>query len=224
MQSLKTKAIILRRTNYGEADRILQIITPDHGKLGVIAKGVRKEKSKLASAVELFSVSDVMIARGRSDLGVLTSARLEHFYKHILKDYDRLQFGYEVVKRVASLGEQMSEKQLYVLTRTALESLDTLAIDLRVVQAWFYLQIAELTGHGLNLSRDSNNKPLAVDSHYRFDIAEMSFIEQPGGSFGADHLKLLKIMKLKDPSTIAHISGIEIYLDDCLSLAHAVGE
>ncbi len=224
MQPLKTKAIILRRTNYNEADRILQVITPGNGKLGIIAKGVRREKSKLASAVELFSVSDITVARGRSGLGVLTSARLEHFYRHILKDYDRLQLGYEVVKRVASLSEHTSEKSLYTLAHTALQSLDTMAIDLRIVKAWFYLQLAELTGHGLNLSRDDKNKALKVDSRYRFDIAQMSFIEQPAGAFTSNHLKLLKIMKIKNPQVIAHISGIEDYLDDCLSLAHAVGE
>ena len=44
---LRTFGYVLRRTNYGEADRILNIITPS-GKISAIAKGVRKEKSKLA--------------------------------------------------------------------------------------------------------------------------------------------------------------------------------
>ena len=42
---IRTKAYVLRRTNYGEADRILNLITPE-GKISVIAKGVLKEKSK----------------------------------------------------------------------------------------------------------------------------------------------------------------------------------
>lgn len=224
MQSLKTKGIILRRTNYGEADRILHVITPDNGKLGIIAKGVRRQKSKSASAVELFSQSDLVVAKGRGELGVLTSARLIISYKHILEDYDRLQFGYEVLKRIATLSEHASEPTFYDFAETSLGSLNNRAIDLRIIRAWFYLQAAELTGHGLNLSRDTANKPLNVESCYRFDIAEMSFSEDPQGSFGADHLKLLKLMKLKPPEVIARVSGIEDYLDNCLSLAHAVGE
>ena len=54
-KDLRTKAIVLRRTDYGEADRILQLLTPS-GKRSVIARGVRKEKSKLAGGIELFSV------------------------------------------------------------------------------------------------------------------------------------------------------------------------
>lgn len=50
---LRTQAIILRRTNYGESDRILGLITP-HGKLSVLARGARKEKSRLAGGIELF--------------------------------------------------------------------------------------------------------------------------------------------------------------------------
>lgn len=225
MQSLKTKAIVLRRTNYHEADRILQVITPHNGKLGIMAKGVRREKSKLASSVELFSKTDLVIARGRGELGVLTSARLDIFYQNILKDYDRLQFGYEVLKRIAKIGEHIAnDSTLYELAETALASLNDLSVDLRIIRAWFYLHAAELTGHGLNLSRDAANKPLAAGLRYQFDIAEMSFVEHAKGNFTAEHLKLLKVMKLKDPQMIARISSIETFLDDCLSLAHAVGE
>ena len=65
MQVFKTEAIMLRRTNYGEADRIISFITPDRGKLSAIAKGVRKPKSKLAGGLELFAASDITIAEGR---------------------------------------------------------------------------------------------------------------------------------------------------------------
>ena len=57
---LRTQAIILRRTNYGESDRILTLLTPE-GKFSVLARGARKEKSRLAGGIELFSVSDVTI-------------------------------------------------------------------------------------------------------------------------------------------------------------------
>lgn len=65
---LRTRAIVLRRTNYGESDRILNLLTPE-GKVAVLAKGVRKEKSRLAGGIELFSISDVVIHQGRSNLG-----------------------------------------------------------------------------------------------------------------------------------------------------------
>lgn len=224
MQSVKTDAIVLRRTNYGESDRILQLLTAGGNKVSAMAKGVRREKSKLAGAVELFSLTQVTLHTGKSDLSILTSARLEIFYGDILSDYDRLQFGYEVLKRIGRLSEHTHEPLLYDVTLIALTSLNKPKIDLRIVRAWFYLQVADISGHGLNLSRDHNNKPLLETEKYRFDIAEMSFIVDPRGSFTADHLKLLKVLKLKTPAFVAHISSIESLLDDITSLTYAVSE
>src|SRR6266550_6261884 len=98
MQTIRTEAIILRRTNYGEADRILNLLTPEHGKISAIAKGVRKTKSKLAGGLELFATCDITVLRGKSDMGTISSARLIKFYGDILKDYDRMQLAYELVK------------------------------------------------------------------------------------------------------------------------------
>ena len=224
MKSIKTEAIVLRRTNYGEADRIIQILTPNHGKLSVIAKGVRKEKSKLAQGVELFSVSEFVLYIGKSEIHTLTSARLKKFYRHILEDYSRLECAYEILKKINKISEHIEESNLYNYLLTAIKSLDDKTIDERIIKAWIALHFAEVKGHGLNLSRDSENKPLLADKTYRFDIAEMSFVEDIRGSFGAEHLKLLKILKLKDPDFISQISGIEPYLNDCLSLANAAAE
>jgi DNA repair protein RecO (recombination protein O) len=83
MKTHRTQAIVLRRTNYGEADRILQLLTPE-GRRSVMARGVRREKSKLAGGIELFAISDVLLGEGKGELGILTSARLVHFYNHII--------------------------------------------------------------------------------------------------------------------------------------------
>jgi len=65
--------------DYGEADRILTLYTPDHGKLHAIAKGVRRSKSRSAGHLDLFSRTSVLIAQGRN-LGVASQAQLlEHF-------------------------------------------------------------------------------------------------------------------------------------------------
>ena len=60
MSAERTQAIVLRRTNFGEADRILTLLTP-LGQRGAMARGVRREKSKLAGGIELFGVSDVVL-------------------------------------------------------------------------------------------------------------------------------------------------------------------
>jgi DNA repair protein RecO (recombination protein O) len=71
MKRFKTNGIILARTNYGEADRIITFLTPDHGKVKVIAKAVRKSKSKLAGGIELFSISQISFIIGRGEINTL---------------------------------------------------------------------------------------------------------------------------------------------------------
>lgn len=68
MSTQRTQAIVLRRTNYGEADRILQLLTP-LGKMSVMARGVRREKSRLAGGIELFGVSDIVVTTGKGEIG-----------------------------------------------------------------------------------------------------------------------------------------------------------
>ncbi|MFZ2495012.1 MAG: DNA repair protein RecO, partial [Candidatus Saccharimonadales bacterium] len=119
MSSLRTKAIVLSRVNYGEADRIMQIITPEQGKLGVIAKGVRREKSKLAGGIELLAICDLTLHQGKGELAIVTSARLDTFFGHILEDYDRLQLAYFMLKDIAKAAEILSEPAFYDLTRHA---------------------------------------------------------------------------------------------------------
>jgi len=51
MKRINTHGIVLARTDFGEADRILTFLTPDNGKVKAIAKGVRKQKSKMAGGI-----------------------------------------------------------------------------------------------------------------------------------------------------------------------------
>lgn len=66
MKTISTQAIVLKRSNYREADRILRVITPDRGKISLIAKAVRKPKSKLAGGIELFSVNEISYIEGKA--------------------------------------------------------------------------------------------------------------------------------------------------------------
>lgn len=220
MQSNKTKAVVLRRTNFGEADRVVQFLLADGHKISAMARGVRREKSKLAGAVELLCISDVTVAKGKGDLHTLTSARLVTFYDKILQDYDRLQFAYDGLKKTGRLSEHIVEPLLFDTAIVLLESLNNPQIDLRIIKSWFFLRVADISGHGLNLSRDSNNQPLSVELHYEFDTNEMSFVITPKGKFSAQHLKLFKLLKLKSPHRVAQISGVDEYLDDITELSY----
>jgi DNA repair protein RecO (recombination protein O) len=218
----RTKAILLRRTNYGEADRILQLLTPDKGKISAIAKGVRRGKSKLAGGLELFSICDVTIREGRGDMGLVTSARLETFYGNILHDYERLQLGYECIKEVGRASETVAEPEFFELLNISLASLHDLQVPRELVEIWFRLQLAVLLGVALNLATTRGNKPLQPDKKYNFDFDEMHFVEHASGRFSQDHIKLLRLLSAKNPRVVARVAGIENLFEDSLWLARAV--
>ena len=217
--TLRTKAIVLRRTNYGEADRILQLLTPENGKISAIAKSVRREKSKLAGAIELFAVCDVTISTGKGDLGILTGARLDTFYGSILQDYDRLQFGYDAIKQITKAAETVDDPAFYELLHHTFVCLNTLSLDLRLTRAWFFLQLAILLGVGLNLATDTSGMKLVEDAKYNFAESESGFVFKESGRFSSDHIKLLRILSAQSPEVAQHVQGVDKLIDDCLWIA-----
>lgn len=218
MTAIRTRAIVLRRTNYGEADRILQLMTPE-GKRGVMARGVRREKSKLAGGIELFAVSDVVINEGKGELGILTSARLVHFYQHIMQDYDRLQFGYEVIKQVASASEMVNEPEWYDVLFEVIKALDAKTLPLQLTQTWFYLHYADLLGAPLSLVNDIEGQSLQSDARYMYDISERGLRRAINGELTADHIKLMRLIQAKPLEVLVQVGGTGEILPDCWATA-----
>lgn len=218
MSTERTVAIVLRRTNYGEADRILKLITP-LGQRSVMAKGVRREKSKLAGGIELFAVSDIVIQAGKGDLGVLTSARLVHFYRHILEDYDRLQFGYEAINLTSKASEMIDEPDWFDVLGEVYKGLDNFTIPLQLVQAWFYIRYAALSGYEVNLSRDVAGNLLESTKTYMYDPVERGLRLSEQGDVTAAHIKFLRLIATKPLATVAQIGGVEQILPDVWLIA-----
>ena len=73
-RSLRTDAIVLRSIRYGEADRILHLYTPGHGRISAIAKGARRTRSRFGARLEPFFHLRMQLHEGRSDLRTVTSA------------------------------------------------------------------------------------------------------------------------------------------------------
>ena len=218
MKTTRVRAIVLRRTNFGEADRILDLLTPE-GRMSVMARGVRKEKSKLAGGIELFAVCDVVVGQGKGGLGILTSARLVQFYRHILEDYDRMQFAYEALAQVTRASVNLDEADWYDILAEVLAALDVMTVPLQLIQTWFYVRVAQLLGDELNTSRDFGGEKLLLDKKYRYDSHEKGFVEDLGGTITADHIKILRLCAVKSLSVIIQVGGMNEFLADVLYVA-----
>ena len=72
--SFKTEAIVLRSIRYGEADRVLHLYTPDRGRVGAVAKGVRRVKSRLGGRLEPLSRVRLVLHQGRGELCTISQA------------------------------------------------------------------------------------------------------------------------------------------------------
>ncbi|MDR2336529.1 MAG: DNA repair protein RecO [Candidatus Nomurabacteria bacterium] len=188
----KGLALVLKRTNYGEADRIVHFLTPE-GDIGALAKGVRKEKSRLAGGIEPFCLCEIVVRMGKGELGTLTFARLQQFYGGILADYDKLQLGYEALKMVNKATFGISDGSFFDILRQVLEGVDS-GGDLTMVRAWLYLNMAKTSGAEPNLRMDSHGMKLIEDGKYEFDVEHEVLVPMASGVIGAEHIKLARLM------------------------------
>jgi DNA repair protein RecO len=211
MKQLVTEAIILSRTDYGEADRIITMLTPEQGKVRVLAKGVRRVKSKLAGGIELFSVSTITHMQGRSEqgLGTLISTRLNKHYPHIVDDLDRTMLGYDLIKQLHKLTEDQAGPEYFRLLQQSFEALDDASVPLPVVRAWFQAELLRHGGHAPNLHTDAAGSKLEAGQTYDFSLEDMCFSPRPqGGRFTADHIKFLRLAFAgTTPHILAQVQG-----------------
>jgi DNA repair protein RecO (recombination protein O) len=118
-RSIRAEGVILRHTDFGEADRLLTIFTRELGKVRVIAKGVRKARSRKAGHVEPFTHSQLQLARGR-DLLILTQAETAEGYAALRENLILLGYASYVIELLdRSTYEEEENRALYhLLIRT----------------------------------------------------------------------------------------------------------
>lgn len=113
MRSSKTEGIILRRTNFGEADKILTVFTADLGKIKVVARGIRRIKSRRAPHLELFNQVQLVLHHGQT-FDTITEARVVSdfaAFKADLKITGLLFYLAEVLDKI--LPEHQPHKEVF---------------------------------------------------------------------------------------------------------------
>jgi DNA repair protein RecO (recombination protein O) len=144
-RSLKVEAVILRHTDYGEADRLLTIYTREQGKLRAIAKGVRKMQSRKAGHLEPFTQVALMLAQGH-DLWIVTQAEAVEAFQPLRENLDKLGYaGYAVELLDRFTYEEGQNWQLYQLL---IETLGRLAKeeDTFVAVHYYEMRLLDLLG------------------------------------------------------------------------------
>jgi DNA repair protein RecO (recombination protein O) len=148
----RTEAVVLRRGEFGEADRILTAYSPDHGKLRLVAKGVRKVRSRKAGHLEPFTRVELQIARGH-DLDVITQATALNLHTGLHQDLERFGYAAYVVELMDRFTVQESDARgLYRLLVDTLERLNEPSQPAAVVD-YYQLRLLDLLGYRPELFR-----------------------------------------------------------------------
>ncbi len=143
----RVEAIILKRTDYGEADRILTLLTPERGKVRAIAKGARKPSSRKSGHIELFTHSMLLLAKGRH-LDVVTQADTLDAFMPLRTDLDRLGYAYYLGELADKFSEEEGENRpLYDLLLHALRWMGDAANDPSLVARYFELRMLQHVGY-----------------------------------------------------------------------------
>jgi DNA repair protein RecO (recombination protein O) len=158
-RTIQTEAVVLRSFRLGEADRVLHLYTRDHGRLGAIAKGVRKTKSRFGARLEPLSHVELSLHRGSGDLGTVTGVDLVHSHRQAREDYARLAVGLIGAEAMLRLfvEEEGNPRAFEALTRfldvldgavpraAARPQLDPLALSFQLKLLWVAGYLPHLT-------------------------------------------------------------------------------
>lgn len=129
MKNYKTEGVILKRTNFGEADKILTIYTRHFGKIKVLAKGVRKTTSRKGGHLELFNWTQLCLTKGRN-LDLVTEAETVKSFQAWRKNLRKVALAYyfcELVERLTA--ENVKNQEIFNLLCGSLLGLGRARLD-----------------------------------------------------------------------------------------------
>ena len=205
MPTYQADAVVLRRLNYGEADRILTLLTREHGKLSAIAKGSRKAKARSGSGLDLFAHSRIMLARGRN-LDVVAQSERRGDVRHIAGDLHRTAYAClvtEVADKV--LEERHPVDDVFELVVLTIERLNTPERSPRAESAWFVMRILDLLGYQPQLADCAGcNEALTAAAGWFSPLLggvlcpRCSAHDQAGSPVSVNGVKVLRVMAAGD--------------------------
>jgi len=219
MKQFKTLAIVLRRIDYGEADRIITILTPDHGKLTMMARGARRSNSKLAGGIEQLSINEFVFMQGKGNMERLISSQLVKHFGNIVKNIDATMLAYELIKLLHKTTEEVTDAAYYHLIEQMFYALNQTDSQIEGVRIWFFAQMLALGGHTPNLTTTVNGERLVAEKTYEFDYDTTSFAPKDGAPFKSNEIKFLRlIFKAGGGRDAFRVPDFSQYVETCRPL------
>ncbi len=154
-KSLKNfEAIVLKKINYKDTDRIYTLLSKERGKISVLAKGVRRINSKRSGSLDTMNQVVVGIAENSAGFMTLTEVKSINSFKNVKEDLDRSLAGYYMLELVNESVEEESEGyEVFELLKTMLEKLNDPEMKIGFVIGKFEFMLMRILGYELSLEK-----------------------------------------------------------------------
>jgi len=205
MPTYQADAIVLHRLDYGEADRILTLLTREHGKLAAIAKGSRRAKARSGSGLDLFTRSQMMLAKGRN-LDVVAQSERRGDTRNISGDLRRTAYAClvaEVTDKV--LEDRHPVDEVFELVAITFDRLNAPERAARADTAWFLMRILDLLGYQPQLTDCAGCNEALPEAAAWFSpllggllCRKCGAHDQAGSPISVNGLKVLRVMAAGD--------------------------
>ena len=147
MREFRDDAVVLRTYKSGESDRVVVLFTREHGKVRVLAKGIRKPTSRLGGTLEALAFVTVDLVQTRGDLYVTRHVERREHLATLRANYERINAGYAVVEVVDAIpAEDVADEGIFELLVKVIQTLDDPDFEPALVPASFYLRLLALDG------------------------------------------------------------------------------
>lgn len=166
---LNTKGLVVRVTPYNDTDAILSVLTPNHGKLTVKARGLRRKNSPLIAPCQLLAFADFTLFEYRN-MYTINEAHSVELFSALRKDLQKLALGSYFAQAAEMMSqEDLPNPELLSLVLNCLYGLSKLNLSEPMVKAVFELRSACLSGYSPDLYGCYR---CGCDNPDRFDISE----------------------------------------------------
>lgn len=198
-RTYRTPALILKRRDFGEADRMLTILTPHHGKFDVIAKGARKAVSHKTGHVELFTRAEMLINKGR-EIDVAAQVEMVEPFLPLREDLERgayAAYAAELVDRFTTESGELNEDdpRLFALLDDTFARISFEA-DARLAVRYFEMRLLDLTGFRPELQECVITREIILPEDQFFSFANGGVV-CPAAAHHSANLTQVSMMTLK---------------------------
>ena len=181
MPQITTNAIVVRRADYRENDRMITLFSPTLGRIDALCRGCRRQKSPLMAASELFCAGEYVLYQSREHTTVVSCSVSDTYYA-LCGDYDRLSHGMYCLELCAAAVQPAQENErLFLLLLRTLAHLCYGDMPPRRVTAVFVMGLTSLLGFRPQVGRCAKCATPVLQAKGREDTLIAAFSPEQGG-------------------------------------------